>query len=85
MSPSLKDTGKLSEDWRVALKNVEQQPFAERLKGLKLFSLQLRRLTGRSMVEVYKVMEVVGKVSVYLHSVNVIPPETGTLMKFVGD
>lgn len=64
----------------MALKIAEQQPFAERLKGLKLFSLQLRRLTGRrSMVEVYKVLRVVGKVNVYLHSINATPLESGTL------
>lgn len=63
----------------MALKIMEQQHFAERLKGLQLFNLQLRGLTGRNMVEVYKVMKVVGKVSVYLHSINATPPETGTL------
>lgn len=31
------------------------------------------------MVEVYKVLRVVGKVNVYLHSINATPLESGTL------
>lgn len=58
---------------------MNQHPFAERLNRLKLFSLQLRRLTGRSTVEVYKVLKAVGQVNVYLHSINTRPPGTGTL------
>lgn len=36
------------------MKIMAQLLFEERLKGLKLFSLEGRRLTRRSMVEVYK-------------------------------
>lgn len=63
----------------MALKIMEQLPFEERLKGLKLFSLEVRRLAGKSMIEVYKVMKAVAKVNVYLHSLNATPRETGTL------
>ncbi|XP_010076676.1 PREDICTED: calcium-dependent secretion activator 2-like, partial [Pterocles gutturalis] len=58
---------------------MEQLPFEERLKGLKLFSLEVRGLTRRSMVEVYKVMKVEVQVDVYLHLPNATPLETGML------
>lgn len=78
-SHHLRDIGEVNEDQRVALKIMEQLPFEERLKGLKLFSLYMRRLMGRSMVEVYKVMKAVAKVNVYFYSPNATPLETRTL------
>lgn len=63
----------------MALKIMEQMPVEERLKGLELFGLEVRRLMRGSMVGIYKVMMAVARVNMNLLSPNATPLETGPL------
>lgn len=63
----------------MALKIVEQTPVEERLKGLELFSLEVRRLMRGSVVGVYKVIKAVARVNMNLLSPNATPLEAEPL------